>query len=180
MKKTILLLLLPLLSGCMAFNVGEPQKWTLDRGDKGKVVVTRQKRMSVGFVPALAENYFRPPESVKPIIGWNHDGKGYYSRDRREPILRYPLYGLFSTPWSLLVTPWYGDYSCDSHHWENNNVELISLFPSDAQEEIHVKTWRDGDRKFGVRSGFSHSSIFGFHRYATVVVEETDAGDEDD
>lgn len=180
MKKTAILLLSLsslLLSGCMAFNVGEPQRWTVDRGGEGKVVVTRQKKMSFGFFPAEAEGIWRPGESLRPLVGWDHDGKGNYTRDTREPMVRYPLFGLFSTPWAILVTPWHGDYICDSHHWLGHDVELLRLLPADAQAEIHVKTAFDGDRKWGVRSSFSHSAIIGFHRYATVSVEELDSDD---
>jgi len=169
-----------LLCGCMAFNVGEPQRWTIDRGSEGKVVVTRQKKMSIGFFPSEAEHIWKPAGAVKPLAGWNHSGNGNYFRDNREPGYRYLFFCWFTTPWSILVTPWYGNYACDSHHWRGNNVELIRLLPAEAQEEIHVKTYADGDRKWGVRSSFSHSSLLGCHRYATVVVEETSAGDEDD
>lgn len=165
-----------LLRGCASFNVGEPEVFAVDRGAYGRVVVTRQKRMSFGFFPALAESLFRPPDSIKPLVGWQHRGSGSYVRSSDEPALRYVCMGPLMTPWSLLVTPWHGEYSCDTHHWTRNKVELIRLLPIADQQQLHIKTWMDG--KDWQPSSVTHASLFGFHRYATVVVEEKDP-DED-
>ena len=169
------------LSGCAAFNVGEPDIYSVDLGERGRLEVTRQKQMSFGFLPALAEEYCRPPESIKPMVGWTHDGGGHYSRDKREPFLRYVLFGWAVTPWALLVTPWHGEYSCGSHLWMNNGAEEIALLPKAAQTALAVKTARDDPgTKWGLgASSFTHSALLGFHRYETVVVEEKDP-DEDD
>lgn len=168
-------------SGCVAFNVGDSEVYTASRGDLGRVEVTRQKRMSFGLLPALAENYYRPPESIKPLVGWQHSGGGQYFRSNREPAFRFMFCGLLTTPWALLVTPWHGEYPCDSHHWTGNNAELIRQLPAAEQEKLHVKTWEDDrGRRWGLSgSTFSHSALFGFHRYETVVVEEKDADEED-
>ena len=181
MKKTyitVLCLSSVLLSGCIAFDVGEPQRWTIDRGPESKVVITRQKKMSLGFFPAEAESLWKPAGAIKPLVGWKHKGNGMYSRQSDAPLARYLVLGWISTPWSLLVTPWHGDYYCDSHHWYENNVELIRLFPYDVQSEIHVNTWKGG-RGDVFCSNLSHSSLIGCHRYATVVIEEMSAGEEE-
>lgn len=168
-----------LLSGCVAFNVGEPQKWTIDRGDQGKVVVTRQKKMSVGLLPAEAEHIWKPAGAIQPQIGWNHKGDGQYWKSSYEPPARYLIGTWFATPWSILVAPWYGSYSCSAHHWKGQNIDWLRSLPSDAQEELGVKTWRDGSWFFGYID-IGHSSIFGCHRYATVIIEEKDAGEGED
>lgn len=180
-KLAVLALLVAAGSGCVAFNVGDPEVYTTRRGDLGRVKVTRQKRMSFGLLPALAENYSRPPESIKPLVGWQHSGGGQYFRSNSEPAFRFMFCGLLMTPWALLVTPWYGDYPCDTHHWTGNNVELIRKLPAEEQEKLHVKTWKDDSgRSWGLNgSTFSHSALLGFHRYETVVVEEQDADEKD-
>lgn len=166
-------------SGCVAFNVGEPEHYRVDCGRDGSILITRQKMMSFGFFPAEAESELRAPESVVPLDGWNYEKYDKkFHRDSREPLDRYLIFGLLSTPWALLVTPWYGDYSCDSHYWGANNVELLSKFPKDVQDTVHIKTVKDGDRNFGSIRTVGHSALFGFHRYASVVIEELDDGEE--
>lgn len=171
-----------LAGGCVAFNVGEPEHYRLDCGKDGSILITRQKKMSVGLCPAALEGRSRPPESVAPIIGWNYfrekDDGGQFMRDNREPLFRYMFFGLFTTPWALLVTPWYGDYSCDSHYWTAGNVELLSKFPKDVQDKVHVKTVKDKGRDWGAIRMWGHSALLGCHRYATVVIEELDEGEE--
>ena len=169
-----------LAGGCVAFNVGEPEHYRVDRGGReGSVLITRQKKMSVGFFPAAAEGRFRPPESVAPIVGWDYIRNGdYFQRDSREPLFRYAVFGLLTTPWALLVTPWYGDYSCDSHYWTTGNVELLSVFPKDVQDKVHIRTQKDGGRDWGAMRTWGHSALLGCHRYATVVIEELDEGEE--
>lgn len=171
-----------LMAGCVAFNVGEPERYRLDCGKEGSILITRQKKMSVGFFPAALEGRSRPPESVAPIVGWdyhrNDDGTGYFQRDTREPLVRYMFFGLLTTPWALLVTPWYGDYSCDSHYWTAGNVELLSKFPKDVQDNVHIKTVKDRGRDWGAIRTWGHSALLGCHRYAAVVIEELDEGEE--
>lgn len=166
-----------LLSGCVAFNVGEPEHYRLDRGKDGTILVTRQKKMSVGFLPGTAEDSCRSPESIIPAIGWSHWGNGQFVRDDREPAARI-FVGLFYTPYSLLVAPWHGDYSCTTHYWSGENVELLKLFPADVQKKLGVKTWQDGGSNMGVASGFTHAGWLGAHRYSTIVVEWLDEGEE--
>lgn len=175
-----------LAAGCaspnFAFNIGEPEHYRLDRGKEGSILITRQKKMSFGFLPSTAEERRRPPESITPIIGWDHATyikEGQFTRDSREPLARYMLFGLFATPWSLLVTPWHGDYSCDSHYWTDGNVGMLALFPQDVRNKIHAKTYKDGDRDWGAIRTIGHASLLGFHRYATVVIEELDEGEVD-
>ncbi len=182
--KVMMAVTLPLLMGlgCAAFNVGEPDVYSLDRGDQGRLEVRRQKRMSFGFLPALAEEYCRPPESIKPMVGWTHSGNGHFSRDTREPGLRYILFGWLVTPWALLVTPWHGEDACDTHLWINNGTEMIELLPQEEQSELGVKTYLDDPGKSWGMSGssFTHSALLGFHRYETVVVEEKDKDEDED
>lgn len=166
-------------AGCASFDVGEPQRWTIDRGEKGKVIVTRQKKMSLGFFPAEAEHIWKPAGAIQPQIGWSYGGDGYYWKDRREPLMRYLIGTWFATPWSILVTPWHGEYSCSDHHWKGQNIEWLRALPADAQAELGVKTWRDGPWRFGY-FGIGHSSLLGCHRYETVIIEEEDVGDNED
>ena len=164
--------------GCVAFNVGKPEHYRLDCGKDGSILVTRQKRMSIGFCPAQAEETQRPPESVMPMVGWDHWGNGKFSRDQREEVARYVVYGLFATPWAILVAPWLDDYYCDHHYWLYGNVELLSKFPKDVRDKIHVKTWHDNDRNIGGFTSPGHSALLGVHKYATVVIEKLDEGEE--
>ncbi len=168
--------------GCIAFNVGKPEHYRVDCGKEGSILITRQKKMSVGFFPAALEGRSRPPESVAPIVGWDYfrddDGTGFFRRDTREPLFRYMVFGLLTTPWALLVTPWYGDYSCDSHYWTGGNVELLSKFPKDVQDKVHIKAVKDGNRDWGAIRTWGHSALLGCHRYAAVVIEELDEGEE--
>ena len=166
-------------AGCVAFNVGEPQRWTIDRGEKGEVVVTRQKKMSLGFFPAEAEHIWKPAGAIQPRIGWNHKGDGYYWKSNSEVLGRYLIGTWFATPWSILVTPWHGEYSCSAHHWTGQNIEWLRALPAGAQAELGVKTWRDGSWRFGYFD-VGHSSLLGCHRFETVIIEEKDGDDNED
>lgn len=165
------------LGGCIAVNIGEPDVISMERGH-WRLQVTQQKRMSFGFFPALAEEYCRPTNSIKPMVSWRHEGEGQYFRTIEEPAFRYLFCGWMATPWSLLVTPWHGEYPCDTHDWSRNHAELIRLLPYADQEKLHVKTWHDSSAcSWWTWDTLTHASLFGFHRYETVVVEES--GDEE-
>ncbi len=165
-----------LLGGCVAFNVGEPEHYRLDRGKEGTILVTRQKKMSFGFLPAMAEEVFRPPESAAPVIWWSYYDGQFQRSIQYCSVNSYIFLSLFETPWSLLVTPWYGDYSCDSHYWTYGNVEMLSQFPEDVRDKVQVKIPKDKTNITLLGQG--HTSLLGFHRYATVIIEELDEGEE--
>lgn len=166
-----------LTSGCVAFNVGEPERYRLDRGKEGSILVTMQRKMGVGVFPAALEETDRPRNSAQPMVNWYHIGNGTFSREEMEPVARCLLLGLFSTPYALFVAPWHGEYSCDTHYWAHGNVGSLALFPKDVREKLGVALWQDGGHDFSFGSAFTHSAWLGAHRFTTIVVEELDEGE---
>ena len=176
-----------LAAGCVAFNVGEPERYRLDRGKDGTILVTRQKMMSVGVFPAVAEENLRPKESVTPMVGWMYWRGDIYGPDlykdgrfTTDPVKKeYCRFftGILDTPYALFIAPWHGDYSCDTHYWEHGNVEKLEMFPADVRKRLNVKTWRDGGSDGNIQGLVTHSAWLGAHRFSTIVVEELDEGE---
>ncbi len=203
------------LSGCVAFNMGAPDRQTYEfkvgkanpvalgretvevgpslfrkpgkgeelgkidiglagdvllRQKKGdvyhQVTITRQDRMSFGLFPWGAEYYWRPKESLEPMVGWQHKSGTIYQKDTNNRVSAVYFGGAFATPFALLYTPLFGKYECHSHHWKGNIGILAKLSSADREKaDINVRSTKSAGM-----GEFAHCAWLGFHKYQTIVI----------
>lgn len=131
-----------------------------------EVTIAKQNRMSFGLFPWGAEYYYRPKESLEPMVGWRHKHGTIYEKNDRSRIDAVYFGGAFATPFALLYTPFFGKYECRSHHWKGNIGVLSKLSPADREKaDINVRSTKNAGL-----GEFAHCAWFGFHRYQTIMI----------
>lgn len=162
-----------------------------------EISVKRQKRMSFGLFPALAEKgqpkgALIPLQDMKvetdpakiakmkrwyPVDPYNQfvyespTGDTYIAQDFFLDDFFPDLFGVFYTPWALLVTPFHGDWECSSHHWafraKDHHTDFLAAYMKLPEAERRKLGINQCD-SYTAGGRTAHAPWFGFHRYLNI------------
>ena len=163
------------------------------------VTVERQKKLDFGLCPAWREmldlGVKKDSDNMVAMVGCNFDPASKTYENRMNYGFGWTMgsfLGMFlMVPYSTLVEPFAGDYSCSTHHWilpetpaaaggfiqffakeTGDREKALEIISSPEFAPLGVKTYvnsgSDGQSAFA--SQFSHMSLFGFHKRSRVRV----------
>jgi hypothetical protein len=166
-----------------------------------KMTVERQRKLDFGFCPGWREMLAPSENAMISMCGssFNPESKGY--ENLMESGCAWTagfflgLYGMI--PYACLVEPFYGDWSCSTHHWVlpetpavaargifyaademGDRRKALEILSSDEFRHLGLKTCLNAppESQNAFASQFTHIALFGFHRWSEVRVlpfEET-------
>ena len=160
-----------------------------------EISVKRQKRMSFGLFPAADEAWRKPKGAMLPLQDMKIEtdpatiarvkrqfpidplhqavyeaptGETYIAHSMIEDLP--DLLGVLYTPWALLVTPFYGDWECRSHHWcfragvHNDFLAAYMKLPEAERRKLGINQCDS----YSAGGRVAHAPWFGFHRYVNL------------
>lgn len=150
-----------------------------------ELTVTKQRKMSFGFFPGMAEGGYATPEELVPMIGFDmfeseeafkpyagmtsmvvREGGRIYAR---APLNFEFFMGMAWTPVALFVTPFWGDWEPQTYHWYRGdngrwNTGVFNKLNPDDRERMRLNTCPVSAWK----SYTTHLAWLGFHRFETL------------
>lgn len=161
-----------------------------------KLTVERQRKLDFGFGPAWREILWdaRPGTNMVSMVGtsFSEESKGYENHLSSGCAWTAGFFlGFYGViPYACLVEPFYGDWSCSTHHWvlpetpavyagggllyaadeTGDRLKVLEILSSDEFRHLGVKTRLNSpsDSQNAFASQFTHSALFGFHRWSEV------------
>ena len=150
-----------------------------------ELIVTKQRKMSFGFLPGMAEGAYATPDELVPLIGFDmfesekefkpyagmagmvvREGGKIYAR---APLNLEVLLGMAWTPVALFVTPFWGDWEPQTYHWYRGDqgrwdTGVFNKLKREDRERMRLNTCPVSSWK----SYTTHLAWLGFHRFETL------------
>lgn len=145
-----------------------------------KITLEKRKRMAFGFLPGTAEYIWSPDSSLHSMAMWAYYGNGRYRTKAPGDINDFGMIlGMFPmTVYATIASPFTDSYECSSHHWADkgrdiSDANLLTKFPLDDRNRIGAWTWNEADthKQRPFVSAFTHSALFGFHKYCCYTIK---------